>query len=91
MRFLRVLNRHGRLGTLSAVVREARAIWDRRNNRIPVQVRTAVPLGESQLQALRDRLAALTGGTPILNVYTDPDLIGGPGRSRSGTTVMMRR
>jgi F-type H+-transporting ATPase subunit delta len=77
LRFLRVLNRHGRLGILSAVVRGARALWDRRNNRVPVQVRTAVPLTESQLQALRDRLARLTGAQPLLNVTTDPDLIGG--------------
>ncbi len=30
LRFLRVLNRHGRLGLLGPIVREARAIWDRR-------------------------------------------------------------
>jgi len=77
VRFLRVLNRHGRLGLLPIVAREARTIWDRRNKRIPVQVRTAVALDEKQLQTLRDRLAALTGATPVLSVSTDPDLIGG--------------
>jgi F-type H+-transporting ATPase subunit delta len=77
LRFLRVLNRHERLGMLGVVAREARAIWDRRNKRIPVQVRAAVALDESQLQTLRDRLAALTGATPVLMVSTDPDLIGG--------------
>ena len=65
LRFLRVLNRHERLGLFDVVVREARSIWDERNKRIPVQVRTAVPLGESQLKTLRDRLAGLTGATPI--------------------------
>ena len=53
LRFLRVLNRHERLGLLGPIVREARAIWDRRNHRIPVSVRTAVPLDEDQ-----------TAGTP---------------------------
>jgi F-type H+-transporting ATPase subunit delta len=77
LRFLRVLNRHERLGMLSVVVREARAIWDERNRRIPVHVRAAVALDEQQLQTLTDRLAALTGATPILLVSTDPDLIGG--------------
>ncbi len=77
LRFLRVLNRHGRLDLLRAVQREARAIWDRRNRRIPVEVRSAVPLDEGQLQSLRDRLARLVAGTPILNVSTDPTLIGG--------------
>jgi F-type H+-transporting ATPase subunit delta len=77
LRFLRVLNRHERLGLLRAVIREARAIWDQRNHRIPVRVHSAVPLDEDQLNSLRDRLTRLIGATPILNVSTDPSLIGG--------------
>jgi F-type H+-transporting ATPase subunit delta len=77
VRFLRVLNRHERLGILPAVAREARALWDKRNNRIKIQVRTAAALDESQLKSLQERLAALTGATPILLVSTDPSLIGG--------------
>jgi F-type H+-transporting ATPase subunit delta len=76
-RFLRVLNRHERLGLLRLVIREARAIWDKRNRRIPVRVHSAAPLDEDQLNLLRDRLGRLTGATPILNVSTDPSLIGG--------------
>jgi len=77
LRFLRVLNRHDRLGLLRLVLREARSLWDRRNRRVPVRVRSAVPLDEGQLHALRERLARLVAGTPILNVSTDPALIGG--------------
>ncbi len=77
LRFLRVLNRHERLGYLSAVARQARAIWDKRHSRVPVQVRSAVPLDEGQLEALRARLAKMTGATPILDVSTDPNLIAG--------------
>jgi F-type H+-transporting ATPase subunit delta len=77
LRFLRVLNRHGRLGILGSVLREARALWNQRNRRIPVQVRSAVPLDEPQLQSLRQRLSRLVDGTPILTVGTDPGLIGG--------------
>ena len=77
LRFLRVLNRHDRFGLLGAIRREAQSIWDRRNRRIPVRVRSAVPLDDEQLQALRDRLASLIDGTPILSVSTDPGLIGG--------------
>ncbi len=80
LRFLRVLNRHERLGLLAVVAREARAIWDERNTRIPVQVRTAVPLDEKQLQTLRDRLAALTGATPVLSGLDRPGLDRGTGR-----------
>jgi F-type H+-transporting ATPase subunit delta len=77
LRFLRVLNRNGRLGLLRPIVAEARANWDRRNHRIPVSIRSAVPLGEDQLQALRGRLKGLVAGTPILSVSTDSSLIGG--------------
>jgi F-type H+-transporting ATPase subunit delta len=77
LRVLRVLNRHGRLGILRTVLQEARALWDKRNRRIPVRVRSAVPLDEAQLQALRDRLTRLVDGTPIVNASTDPGLIGG--------------
>jgi F-type H+-transporting ATPase subunit delta len=77
LRFLRVLNRHERLAYLGAVAQAARALWDKRHARIPVQVRSAFPLEEGQLQALRTRLAGLTGATPILHVSTDPDLIAG--------------
>lgn len=77
LRFLRVLNRRGRIGLLRPIVAEARTIWDRRNRRIPVSVRSAVPLEEDQIQALRDRLQGLVAGTPILSLSTDPSLIGG--------------
>jgi F-type H+-transporting ATPase subunit delta len=77
LRFLRVLNRHERLGLFDQVVREARSIWDDRNKRIPVRVCSAVPMSETQLTVLRERLARLTGATPILQVSIDPDLIGG--------------
>jgi F-type H+-transporting ATPase subunit delta len=77
VRFLRVLNRHERLGYLGAVARTARAIWDKRHARVPVQVRSAVPLDEGQLQSLRAGLARMTGATPILHVSTDPTLIAG--------------
>jgi F-type H+-transporting ATPase subunit delta len=77
VRFLRVLNRHERLAYLDAVARHARAIWDKRHARVPVQVRSAVPLDEAQLHDLRAGLTRLTGATPILDVSTDPNLIAG--------------
>ncbi len=77
LRFLRVLNRHGRLGLLATVTREARLLWDRRNRRIPVSVRSAVPLDDAQVNALSDRLRGLVAGTPVLTATVDPGLIGG--------------
>jgi F-type H+-transporting ATPase subunit delta len=77
VQFLRVLNRHGRLGSIRPIARAARALRDRRQNRRAVLVRTAVPLDDAQQAALRDRLGTMLAATPILNVVVDPALIGG--------------
>jgi F-type H+-transporting ATPase subunit delta len=77
VRFLRVLNRHGRLGLLSSVTQQARATLDRRQNRKPVTVRSATALDEGQQSALRDRLASMTHATPVITLVVDPSLIGG--------------
>ena len=62
VRFLRVLNRHGRLNLIAPVALEARAIWDRRQNRKAVEVRSAVPLDDDQKRGVADRLAGWIGG-----------------------------
>jgi F-type H+-transporting ATPase subunit delta len=77
VRFLRVVNRHGRFGLLPGVVRQAREIWDRKQNRRPVAVRSAVPLDDAQREALRERLARMVAATPLITFEVDPALIGG--------------
>ncbi len=77
LRFLRVLNRHGRLDLVASIARVGRELWDRRQNRRPVTIRSAVPLDEAQRDALRDRLARLLDATPVLTLQVDPALIGG--------------
>jgi len=77
VKFLRVLSRRGRLGLLGPITRRVRALWDHRQGRRPVTVRSAAPLDEAQQAALRDRLAGLVGGTPVLTLEVDPALIGG--------------
>lgn len=77
LRFLRVLNRHGRLAILPAVIRQARATVDRRAGRRAVTVRSAVPLDDAQQASLRDRLTALVGAAPVIKLEVDPTLIGG--------------
>jgi F-type H+-transporting ATPase subunit delta len=77
LRFLRVLNRHGRLGLIAPVARTARELWDRQQNRRRVVVRSAVPLAEDQRAALIERLGRMLAATPVLTYQTDPALIGG--------------
>jgi F-type H+-transporting ATPase subunit delta len=76
--FLRVLNRHGRLGVLAAIVSQARAEWDRKQGRRRVTVRSAVPLDDGQKAALEVRLSSLIGaGTAQVKHEVDPSLIAG--------------
>jgi F-type H+-transporting ATPase subunit delta len=77
LRFLRVLNRHNRMGWLPAAVRKARASHERQQNRRAATVTSAVPLDDAQLDALRDRLAPLLGATPVLRTRVDRALLGG--------------
>lgn len=78
LRFVRVVNRHGRLGLLGPIADEARRLWDERHRRIPVVVRTAAPLDEERTEELKRRLSAMTeGATPILEVQNDPSILGG--------------
>ena len=72
-----MLNRNERLGLFSAIVEEARRIWNKRHNRVPVEVRTAAPLDDAQRGSLGERVGRMIGANPILNISTDPSLIGG--------------
>jgi F-type H+-transporting ATPase subunit delta len=76
--FLRVLNRHGRLGVLAAITTQARVDWDRKQGRRRVTVRSAVPLDDGQRAVLQGKLSALIGGaTPQVKLEIDPSLIAG--------------
>ena len=77
VRFLRVLNRHGRLAILPAVIRQTRVTLDRRLNRKAVTVRSAVPLDDAQQASLRDRLETMVHASPVITLEVDPSLIGG--------------
>ncbi len=77
MRFLRVLNRHGRLELLAGVARESKILWDRECRRVPVSVRSASPLSDEQVARLRDRLLQTTGLEPMLQISIHPELLGG--------------
>lgn len=76
-RFLQVLNRHGRLALLPTVAVELRRIWNKRRNMVSVTVRSAAPLDDAQRGTLSERVGRMLGATPILDVSTDPSLIGG--------------
>ncbi|MDB5313243.1 MAG: atpH [Gemmataceae bacterium] len=76
-KFLRVLNRNNRLDLLKQVAAAYRNLQDRRAGRVRVVVRSAVPLSADQQQDLRRTLAASLHKEPVLDLRTDPDLLGG--------------
>jgi F-type H+-transporting ATPase subunit delta len=77
LKFLKVLATHGRLDLTRAVRNAARKFLNHKRNRFQVKVVTAGPLEPKQSAALRDRLAAMLGGEPVLTHEVDPNVIGG--------------
>lgn len=75
--FLQVMNRHGRLNLLRAVVAAYRELDDERSGRIQVEVRAPVPLSPEQEQKLRDFIVRRFQRTPIIETRIDPEMLGG--------------
>ncbi len=76
-RFLRVLNRHGRLDLLETIVQQGHAELDRRRNRRRVLVRSAAPLDEASRPRLQERLGRMLAAEPVIDYAVDPSLLGG--------------
>jgi F-type H+-transporting ATPase subunit delta len=74
---LLVLNEHDRLGLLRTVLVEARRLRDKRAGRTRIEVRSAVPLADEQLDRLRRQLRDAFHLEPVLEPRVDADLLGG--------------
>jgi F-type H+-transporting ATPase subunit delta len=72
-----VLIRNGRLGLLIEMQSAYAELAAATEQILDVEVTTAVPIGEDQLELLRSRIAAAVGGTPRLSTTVDPDILGG--------------
>jgi F-type H+-transporting ATPase subunit delta len=75
--FLLVLNDHDRLDLLRGINQEAHALQDKREGRIKVLVKSAVPLPEDQRSRLEQELRRTLNQEPILETQVDPQLLGG--------------
>jgi F-type H+-transporting ATPase subunit delta len=75
--FLGVLNQNNRLDLLRPIAAAYRDLLDKRAGRVRVVVRSAVPLSDEQQDDLRRTLADSLHKEPVLNLTTDPDLLGG--------------
>ena len=84
--FLQVLLQNHRLAELSEVNKRFTQILDERSGVVSAQVTTARPVPPSSQEALRTKLAAMTGKSVRLSFVTDEELIGGI-VTRIGSTI----
>lgn len=77
LNLLLVLNDKGRLGHLGVIARAYDEIVQERFGRVEVDVITAAPVDDDQMNALRQRLQARLGKEPVLHRYHDAAMIGG--------------
>jgi F-type H+-transporting ATPase subunit delta len=74
---LALLVRRGRFDLLPAVSREFTRLQHRREGIVEVTVTSAIALEDADVEALRGRLAAMTGKRVELHQDVDADLLGG--------------
>jgi F-type H+-transporting ATPase subunit delta len=72
-----LLVRRGRIELLPTVAAELRRIWEQREGIVRAVVTSAAPLSQAERDAVRDRLATLTGDRVEMELQVDPALLGG--------------
>jgi len=77
LNFLMVLNEHGRLGLVRAILAAYRQHLDTQARRITVRVQTAAPLPDDQRRRLEAQIRELFHIEPVLDVQVDPAVLGG--------------
>ncbi len=75
--FLRVLARHDRLDLLPIIADEAQLEFEKVSGRGRVQVTTAKPLSDNQLQNITQSLKSKLSFDPIIETRVDPTVLGG--------------
>lgn len=75
--FLRLLNRKGRLANLIPITGAIDAMVQERFGRVEVDVFTAAPIAQAELESIKRRLADALGKEIVLHPYTESAMIGG--------------
>jgi F-type H+-transporting ATPase subunit delta len=75
--FISTLNRHGRLGLVRPIGVALRELSDTHHAVVVAEVRSAVPLSDSQKAEVESLVRERFNGTPRLNLVVDPSLLGG--------------
>lgn len=77
LRFIRLLNRKGRLGRLPSVVSAFESLVQEAFGRVEVDLFTAEPIDEPTRASFRETLSRRLGKDVILHSYTEPAMLGG--------------
>lgn len=77
LNFLLILNEKGRLARLADIVTGFDLLVQEQFGLVEVDVWTAAPVDEAQLESIKTRLQAALGKAPVLHAYTDESMIGG--------------
>jgi len=85
--FLHLLLERQHIGDLPHIARIFGAMVDQQAGRIRATVTSARPLGEDQVDRLRDAIGRMTGRSVVLEPQTDSSLIGGV-VAQVGTTLL---
>ncbi len=72
-----LLVRRNRIELLPRVAAELRRLWEQRQGIVHAVVTSAAPLSDAETEAVRARLAALTGDQVEVELQVDPSLLGG--------------
>jgi F-type H+-transporting ATPase subunit delta len=75
--FLGVLADNRRLGELPAIIRAFRLLAARHRGEVTAEVTSAHPLGDDQVEALKQSLRQRVGRDVTVELAVDPDLLGG--------------
>jgi F-type H+-transporting ATPase subunit delta len=77
LNFIRLLNRKGRLGHIAPITGAMDKIVQDRFGRVEVDVFTAAPVGQGELDGIRKRLTETLGKDVVIHPYTDSSMLGG--------------
>ncbi|MEE2642974.1 MAG: ATP synthase F1 subunit delta [Planctomycetota bacterium] len=75
--FLKVLNAHSRLDCLRAINSRARSLFNELRGRVEAFVTVADEMPQDIESSVAEKLKSMLGKEVILNVKTDPEIIGG--------------
>ncbi|MDZ4829239.1 MAG: ATP synthase F1 subunit delta [Phycisphaerae bacterium] len=77
VRFILVVNRKGRAGSLADIEQAYDALLQEKLGKVEVDLWTAGPIGPDQLESIKTRVQAALGKDVVMHAYIDASILGG--------------